>query len=175
MAGSYNKVLLMGNLTRDIEVRQLPNSSNSVANIGLAVNRRYAAANGVNREEVTFVDCEAWGKIAELMNQYLKKGSPIFIEGRLKLDQWEDKEGGKRSKLKVVVENFQFIDSGGGGAGGEGGGSGAGGERSYSRAPAASSGRGGASADAGNGGGGGGAGSGGGQAYEPIGEEDIPF
>jgi len=117
MTGSYNKVLLMGNLTRDIEIRLLPNSSNgtadparnSVANIGLAVNRRYAAANGVNREEVTFVDCEAWGKIAELMNQYLKKGSPIFIEGRLKLDQWEDKEGGKRSKLKVVVENFQFI------------------------------------------------------------------
>jgi len=175
MAGSYNKVLLMGNLTRDIEVRQLPNSSNSVANIGLAVNRRYRTADGVNHEEVTFVDCEAWGKTAEVMSQYLKKGRPVFIEGRLKLDQWEDKEGGKRSKLKVVVENFQFIDSGGGGAGGEGGGSGAGGERSYSRAPAASSGRGGASADAGNGGGGGGAGSGGGQAYEPIGEEDIPF
>lgn len=111
MAGSFNKVLLMGNLTRDIELRHLPNSNTAVANIGLAVNRRFRTADGENREETTFVDCEAYGRTAETMSQYLKKGRPVFVEGRLKLDQWEDKDGQKRSKLKVVVEGFQFIDS----------------------------------------------------------------
>lgn len=114
MAGNFNKVLLMGNLTRDIEIRHTPNNT-AVGKFGLAVNRRYSVGDGGNREqreETTFVDCECWGRTAEIMSQYLHKGRPIFIEGRLKLDQWEDKNsGGKRSKLYVVVENFQFVDS----------------------------------------------------------------
>ncbi|HMN95368.1 MAG TPA: single-stranded DNA-binding protein [Phycisphaerales bacterium] len=114
---SYNKVLLMGNLTRDIELRHT-SSNQAVANFGLAVNRRYRTAGGEDREEVTFVDCEAWGNTAEIMAKYLAKGRPVFVEGRLKLDQWQDKEGNKQSKLRVVVDNFQFIDSRGGGGGG---------------------------------------------------------
>ncbi len=122
MARSYNKVLLMGNLTRDIEIRYLPKTNTAVAKIGLAVNHRFRTQSGEDREEVTFVDCEAFGKTAETMGQYLKKGRPVFIEGRLKLDQWDDKQSGeKRSKMKVVVEEFRFIDSGGGGGGGGGG------------------------------------------------------
>ena len=122
MAGSFNKVFLMGNLTRDVELRHTSGNS-AVANLGLAVNRRYRTQSGENREEVTFVDCEAWGRTAEVMSQYLSKGRPVFIEGRLKLDQWEGKDGSKQSKLRVVVENFQFVDSGGeGGGGGSGGG-----------------------------------------------------
>jgi len=118
---SYNKVLLMGNLTRDIELRHTT-SSQVVANIGLATNRRFRTAGGEDREETTFVDCEAWGNTAEIMAKYLTKGRPVFIEGRLKLDQWQDKDGNKHSKLRVVVESFQFIDGkGGGGAGGNGG------------------------------------------------------
>lgn len=159
MAASYNKVLLMGNLTRDIEVRHLPNTNTAVANIGLAVNRRFRTAEGENREEVTFVDCEAWGRTAETMSQYLKKGRPVFIEGRLKLDQWQDKDGGNRSKIKVVVESFQFIDGPGGGEGGGGGG-----ERPAGRG-----------AGAARGGGSGGGGGSSAPAYEPVGEEDIPF
>jgi single-strand DNA-binding protein len=117
--GSYNKVLLMGNLTRDVEVRYTP-SNQPVANIGLAVNRRYKTAEGEAREEVTFIDCEAWGKTAENISKFFSKGRPIFIEGRLKLDQWQDKtDGSNRSKLKVVVEGFEFVDSKAGG--GEGG------------------------------------------------------
>ncbi len=110
---SFNKVLLMGNLTRDIELKYTP-SNQAVANIGLAVNRRFKSRDGEAREETVFVDCEAWGRTAEVMNQYLNKGRPVFIEGRLKLDQWQDKDGSNRSKLRVVVENFQFIDSRGG-------------------------------------------------------------
>jgi single-strand DNA-binding protein len=123
---SFNKVILMGNITRDIELRTTP-SGQSVARIGLAVNRNWTGQDGEKREEVTFVDCDAWGKTAEIMAKYLSKGRPVFIEGRLKLDQWDDKETGqKRSKMGVVIESFQFIDSrqgGGGGDGGEGGGS----------------------------------------------------
>ncbi len=126
MAGSFNKVILMGNLTRDVEIRHTP-SNTAVGNFGIAVNRRYRTQSGENREEVTFVDCEAWGRTAEVMSQYLSKGRGVMIEGRLKLDQWEDKNGGgKRSKLSVVVENFQFVDSGQGGSGGGGGGGGGG-------------------------------------------------
>lgn len=132
MAGSFNKVMLMGNLTRDIELRHTP-GNNAVANIGLAVNRKFRVGEGDNREtreEVTFIDCEAWGRTAEVMSQYLQKGRPVFIEGRLKLDQWQDKDGNNRTKLKVVVESFQFIDSrgdsGGGGGSGSSGGSTAG-------------------------------------------------
>jgi single-strand DNA-binding protein len=106
---NLNKVLLMGNLTRDIELRHLP-SGMAVAAFGLAVNRRWKNQQGEQQDEVTFVDLEAFGKPAEVMNQYLRKGSAVFIEGRLKLDQWEDKDGGKRNKMKVVVESFQFID-----------------------------------------------------------------
>ena len=112
MAGNLNKVFLMGNLTRDVELKKTP-SNMSVANIGLAVNRQYRA-NDETREETTFVDCEAWGRTAEVMGQYLRKGRPVFIEGRLKLDQWQDRDGNNRSKLKVVIDNFQFIDSRGG-------------------------------------------------------------
>ena len=110
---SYNKVLLMGNITRDIELKHTP-SNMAVAQIGLAVNRRFKTKEGETKEEVTFVDCEAWGRTAEVMQQYLGKGKPVFVEGRLKLDQWQDKEGGNRSKLKVVIESFEFIDSRGG-------------------------------------------------------------
>ena len=117
---NLNKVMLMGNLTRDPQLRYTP-SNQPVADFGVAVNRKWRDQQGQDREEATFVDCTAWAKTAELINQYLRKGSPIFIEGRLKLDQWEDKQGGgKRSKLSVVVENFQFI---GGREGGGGGGS----------------------------------------------------
>jgi single-strand DNA-binding protein len=116
---SYNKVLLMGNITRDIELKYTPGNQ-AVATIGIAVNRRYKTKEGEDREEVTFVDCDAWGRTAEVMKQYLGKGKPVFIEGRLKLDQWQDKDGSNRSRLKVVIESFEFIDSRGGG-GGDGG------------------------------------------------------
>jgi single-strand DNA-binding protein len=106
---NLNKVLLMGHLTRDVEMRALP-SGMAVAAFGLAVNRRWKNQQGEQQEETTFVDIEAFGKPAETMSQYLRKGSGVFIEGRLRLDQWEDKDGGKRSKLKVVVDSFQFID-----------------------------------------------------------------
>jgi len=113
---SYNKVILMGNLTRDVKIRQA--ASTAVGNFGLAVNRKYKTQAGEQREETTFVDCTAWGRTAEVMAQYLSKGRPVFVEGRLKLDQWEDENGGgKRSKLSVVVESFQFVDSGQGGGG----------------------------------------------------------
>ena len=118
MAGNLNKVMLMGNLTRDVELRHT-GSNTAVGNFGLAVNRRYKTKDGDQKEETTFVDCEAWGRTAEVMGQYLAKGRPVLIEGRLKLDEWEDKkDGSKRSKLRVVVENFQFVDSGSGGGGG---------------------------------------------------------
>jgi single-strand DNA-binding protein len=106
---SYNKVLLMGNLTRDPEVRYTPKGT-AIANVGLAVNRRWTTDTGEQKEEVTFIDIEVWGRQAETVGQYLSKGKPLFVEGRLKLDSWEDKESGqKKSKLKVVCEHFQFI------------------------------------------------------------------
>ncbi len=123
MAGSYNKVLLMGNLTRDIELKHT-SSNQAVGNFGLAVNRKFKAGDGEWREEVTFVDCEVWGRTAENMAKYLQKGRPVFVEGRLKLDTWQDKnDGSNRSKMRVVIETFQFIDSrdSGGSSGGGGG------------------------------------------------------
>jgi single-strand DNA-binding protein len=124
---SFNKVLLMGNLTRDPQLKYLP-SQMAVVEFGLACNRRFKTAAGEDRDEVTFVDVSAFGKTGELINQYFQKGKPIFIEGRLKYDQWEDKNGGgKRSKLAVVAENFQFIGGRDGAAGGAGGGGGGGG------------------------------------------------
>ncbi|MBX3374183.1 MAG: single-stranded DNA-binding protein [Phycisphaeraceae bacterium] len=120
---NVNKVILLGRLTRDVETRYTQ-SNMAVGNFGLAINRTYFVGDGPTREkreETTFVDCEAWGRQAETMKQYLRKGSSVFIEGRLKLDQWEDKEGNRKSKLVVVVENFQFTDSrSGGGHGDEG-------------------------------------------------------
>ena len=121
---SYNKVILMGNLTRDPQLKYLP-SQMAVAEFGIACNRKFRTQSGEDREEVTFVDCAAFGKTGELINKFFQKGKPIFIDGRLKYDQWEDKQGGgKRSKLSIVVENFQFVggrDGGGGGGGGGGG------------------------------------------------------
>jgi single-strand DNA-binding protein len=106
---SYNKVVLLGNLTRDPELRYTPKGS-AVARLGLAVNRTYKTESGETMEEVTFIDIDAWGKQAELIAQYLRKGNPLFVEGRLKLDQWDDKNSGQKvSKLRVVMENFQFI------------------------------------------------------------------
>jgi single-strand DNA-binding protein len=142
---NFNKVLLVGNLTRDPELKHTP-SNQAVAQIGLAVNRNFQTKDGEKREETTFVDCEAWGRTAEVMSQYLAKGRPVLVEGRLKLDQWQDKDGNNRSKLKVVIENFQFL--GGRGEGGQGGGGG--GQSNY-----ASSGNSGPSNQAGSGGGGG--------------------
>ena len=119
---SFNKVLLMGNLTRDPQMKFLP-SQTAVCEVGIACNHRYKTSTGEQREEVLFVDCTAFGRTAEVINQYFQKGRPIFIEGRLKLDSWEDKNGGgKRSKHTVVIDNFQFVggreDADGGGGGG---------------------------------------------------------
>jgi single-strand DNA-binding protein len=110
MAVSINKVMLAGNLTRDPELRKL-NGDKSVCSFGLAINRRYKQGDEM-KEEVTFIDCEAWGRTADLVAQYLTKGRACFVEGRLKLDQWDDKDGQKRSKLKVVADAVQFLDSG---------------------------------------------------------------
>jgi len=120
---NLNKVFLIGNLTRDPEVRYTP-SGTAVAQLGLATNRRWKdRQSGEMREDATFVDIEVWGRQAELAGQYLSKGRPVFVEGRLRLDQWEDRNTGqKRSRLKVVGENFQFLGSRGDGGGGGGGG-----------------------------------------------------
>ena len=107
---SFNTVILLGNLTRDPELRYTPKGQ-AVAKVGLAVNRTYKTETGETKEEVTFVDIDAWGKQAELIGQYLRKGRALFVEGRLKLDQWDDKNTGQKvSKLKVVMESFQFVD-----------------------------------------------------------------
>jgi single-strand DNA-binding protein len=127
---SFNQVILLGNLTRDPQLKYLP-SQTAVAEFGIACNRKFKTQSGEDKEEVTFVDCSAFGKTGELINQYFTKGKPIFIQGRLKYDSWEDKQGGgKRSKMTVIVENFQFIGGrdGGGGGGGGGGASHEGGE-----------------------------------------------
>jgi single-strand DNA-binding protein len=108
---SLNKIMLIGNLTRDPELRVTPKGT-SICQFGLALNREYKTESGEKREDVTFVDCEAWGKTGELITKYLAKGRSAFVEGRLKLDEWEDKTSGqKRSKLKVVVEQVQFLGS----------------------------------------------------------------
>jgi single-strand DNA-binding protein len=115
---SFNKVILMGNLTRDPELRYTPKGT-AVAKLGLAVNRSWRNADGEQQDETTFVDVDAFGKQAETLGQYMQKGRPILIEGRLKLDQWEDKNTGQnRSKLGVTLEKFSFVGGGGGQAGG---------------------------------------------------------
>jgi len=161
---SLNKVMLIGNVTRDLELRYTPKGT-AVTEVGLAVNRRYRV-DDETREETTFVDITFWGKQAETLNQYVKKGNPLYCEGRLQLDTWDDKNTGqKRSKLRVVGENFQFLGgrSDGGGSSGGGGyqGGGGGGGGGYS--------------------GGGGQGQGGGQQHgggSPVDDADddeIPF
>jgi single-strand DNA-binding protein len=119
---NYNKVILAGNLTRDPELRYTPKGM-AIAKLGLAINRSWKNEAGETKEDVTFVDVDAFGRQAEVIGQYLKKGRPILMEGRLRLDQWDDKQTGqKRSKLGVVLEAFQFMDSGrtDGAAGGDG-------------------------------------------------------
>jgi single-strand DNA-binding protein len=122
MGASYNRVILIGNVTRDIEIKYLQ-SGMAVTELGLAVNDRRKNQQGEWVDETTFVDVTLWGRTAEVAGEYLSKGSPVFIEGRLKLDQWES-EGQKRSKLRVVGEKLQLIGAKGGGGGGEGGGGG---------------------------------------------------
>ena len=121
---NLNKVMLIGNLTRDPELRHTPKGT-AVAELGLAINRVWKDEQGQKQEETTFVDVTLWGRQAELAQQYLTKGNPVYIEGRLNLDTWDDKATGqKRSKLKVIGENLQFLStgkSGGTGGGGNGG------------------------------------------------------
>jgi single-strand DNA-binding protein len=115
---SFNKVILVGNLTRDPELRYTPKGT-AVAKLGLAVNRVWTSEAGEKKEEVTFIDVDVFGRTAENVGQYMRKGRPILIEGRLKLDQWDDKQTGqKRSKLSVVAETVQFLGSPGGNEGG---------------------------------------------------------
>jgi single-strand DNA-binding protein len=112
---NLNKVMLIGNLTRDPELRYTPKGT-AVADIGMAINRVRTDEQGQRQEDTTFVDVTLWGRQAELAQQYLSKGRPVYIEGRLQMDTWEDKASGqKRSKLKVVGENMQFLGSSGGG------------------------------------------------------------
>ena len=116
---SFNKVILVGNLTRDPELRYTPKGT-AVAKVGLAVNRVWTSETGEKKEEVTFVDVDVFGRTAENVGQYMRKGSPILIEGRLRLDSWDDKQTGqKRSKLGVVAETVQFL-GGGNARGGDG-------------------------------------------------------
>jgi single-strand DNA-binding protein len=115
---SFNKVILLGNLTRDPEVRYTPKGS-AVCDLGIAVNRVYTTDSGERREEVTYVDVVLWARLAEIAGEYLKKGRPVFIEGRLQMDSWDDKQTGqKRTKLRVVGESMQLLGGRPGGAGG---------------------------------------------------------
>jgi len=120
---SFNRVYLMGNLTRDPQLSYTPNQT-AVVDFGIATNRRWTGQDGSQREETCFVDCRMFGKRAEVINKYCKKGNPLFIEGRLTFDSWEAQDGSKRSKLRVTVENFEFMGSGGGAGGGSGTGQG---------------------------------------------------
>lgn len=159
MAANFNKVILMGNLTRDPEMRVLP-SNMPVASFGLAVNDRFKNKQTDQWEErPNFIDCEAFGRTAENIGKFFSKGKPIFIEGKLRLDQWEDRQSGqKRSKLKVVVDTFQFVggrEGGGGGGGYQQGGGNQGGAQGggWDASPAAT----------------------GGGHHQPVDEDDIPF
>ena len=117
---NVNKVILIGNVTRDPEVKFTPKGT-AVTDIGMAINRSYTLDNGEKREDVTFVEVAFWGRQAETIGEYVKKGRSIYVEGRLQLDTWDDKQSGqKRSKLRVVGENFQFLGARPGGSGGGG-------------------------------------------------------
>lgn len=143
---SYNKVLLMGNLTRDPQLSYTPNQT-AVVDFGLATNRRWTAQDGSQREETCFVDCRAFGRMAENINKFMNKGRPIFLEGRLTFDTWTGQDGTKRSRHRVTVENFTFLPGTSGGAGPD---------RSGQRYDSE-------------------AGPPGGRANEPIPDSDIPF
>jgi len=114
---NYNRVILIGNLTRDPQLRYTPSQA-AVCDFGLAINRQWSGADGQKREEVTFVDCTAWARSAETLAKYVTKGSPLLVEGRLTYRTWDGPDGKKRSKLEVTVERFQFLGRPGGGAGG---------------------------------------------------------
>lgn len=119
---SFNKVILLGNLTRDPQLRYLP-SQMPVVDFGLAVNHRYRTKDGQDKEEVLFIDCSCFGKSAETINQYCRKGKALLVEGRLRYETWEDKQGGgKRSKHSIMVEGFQFVGGRDGGQAGDAGG-----------------------------------------------------
>jgi len=142
---NFNKVILAGNLTRDPQLSYLP-SNMPVVEFGMAINKKWRAQSGEMRESVCFVDLRCYGKQAETINQYMAKGKQILVEGQLRLDQWEAKDGGKRSKLYVVVDTFQFLGapSGGGGQGRQQGGQSCGGgnrqpARGYDAPPPADS------------------------------------
>ncbi len=135
---NLNKVFLIGRLTRDPELRYT-GSGTAVVEFGLAVNRNYTDSGGERKEQTCFVDIQAWARQAEVINEYMRKGRQIFVEGRLDLSQWENQEGQKRSKLRVIIENFQFLggreDGGGGGGGGPYVDAGGGARPSSSQAP----------------------------------------
>jgi single-strand DNA-binding protein len=112
----FNKVILVGNLTRDIELRYLPSGS-AVATTGIATNRKFKAQDGTQKEEVCFIDITFFGRTAEIANQYLGRGKKVLVEGRLKLDQWTDQNGGKRSKHSITADTLQMLDSKGSNSG----------------------------------------------------------
>ncbi len=145
---NFNKVMLMGNLTRDPQLSYTPNQT-AVVDFGMAINRKWTGQDGQSRDETCFVDCRMFGRRAEVVNKYCKKGNPLFVEGRLTFDSWEAQDGTKRSKLRVTVENFEFIGGGGGGAA-SGGGAGQAAQSYGGGAPASS-------------------------AQPPVGDDDIPF
>ncbi len=158
---NFNKVMLIGNLTRDPQLSYTPNQT-AVVDFGLAINRRWTGQDGSQRDETCFVDCRMFGKRAEVVNKYCKKGNPLFVEGRLTFDSWQAQDGSKRSKLRVTVENFEFLGGGGGGGASRGGegqagqsyGGGNQGEQSY---------------------GGGGTPAAAPAQQPPVGDDDIPF
>jgi len=120
MARGFSKAIIVGNITRDPELRSTPSGA-QVCGFSVAVNRNYKDSSGANQESVSFIDCSAWGRAAEIIAQYAKKGSGILVSGRLEQRSWEDKEGQKRSRVEIVVEDFNFV--GGNGDGGNSGGS----------------------------------------------------
>ena len=120
---SFNKVILLGNLTRDPQLSYLP-SQTAVVEFGLAINRRFRKQDGSQGEEVCYVDCTMFGARAEVINKYIKKGNPLFVEGRLRFESWQGQDGQKRSRLRVQVENFEFVGGGSGGGQRSGGGGG---------------------------------------------------
>ncbi len=126
---NFNKVMLMGNLTRDPQLSYLP-SQTPVVEFGLAINRKWTSKEGESKEETCFVDCRAFGRPAETLNKYMKKGRPLFVEGRLAFEQWTAQDGSKRSRHRVIVENFQFLGGPAGGAGSSETGAGEGGTES---------------------------------------------
>ena len=111
MAKGFNKVILMGNLTRDVEVRTTA-SGQSVANFSLAVNRSWRGQDGQQQDQTSFINCVAWGKVGDIIAQYVRKGSPLLVSGRLDQRSYQDKDGNKRSAVEVVVEDFNFVGSG---------------------------------------------------------------